>query len=109
MKALIILAIFLALGLIFLAYKREEDIQKMLFSLFILISIFALALVGTVMRSIVVLFLVHIVALIFSYAGLIYYIFREKKQWILWSLPLGTLLLYVFLAWIGNEHLVWID
>lgn len=109
MKALIILAILLALGLIFLIYKRESDIQKMLFSLFILISIFSLAIIGNVMRSLIVLFLAHFVALLFSYGGLIYYIFTSRKQWILWLLPLGTLVLYILFAWIGNEHLVWIQ
>ncbi len=107
MKALIILAIFLAFGLIFLAYKRESDTQKMLFSFFILFSIIGLAVVGTVMRSLTPLFLAHIVALIFSYGGLIYYIFRERKQWILWGLPVGTLALYLLLAWIGNRHIIW--
>jgi len=108
MRAIIILAILLAIGLIILVYKRESDTEKMLFSFFILISILSLALVGTVMRSLVVLFLTHFLALVFSYGGLIYYIFTSKKQWILWILPIGTLVLYVFLAWIGNEHLVWI-
>jgi len=106
MKAIIIMSIFLALGLIFLAYKRESDIPKMLFSLFILSSIISLAVVGTVMRSLMPLFLAHIMALILSYGAFIYYIFSERKQWILWLLPVGTLALFVFFAWIGNEHLI---
>ena len=107
MKALIVLAIFLALGLIYLLYKREADTPKMLFSLFMLFSIIGLAVVGNVMRSLMPLFLAHIVALILSYGGLIYYIFRDRKQWILWGLPVGTLTLYILLAWIGNEHIIW--
>jgi Ca2+/Na+ antiporter len=107
MKALIILALIVALGLIFISYKRESDIPKMLFSLLILSSIIMLALMGTVMRSLTPLFLLHIGALILSYGGFIYYVFSESKQWILWSLPVGTLALYVLLAWIGNEHIVW--
>ena len=107
MKALIILAIFLALGLIYLTYKREADTTKMLFSLFILFSIMSLALVGNVMRSLMPLFLAHIMALMVSYSGLIYYVFRDRKQWLLWLFPVGTLTLYILLAWIGNEHIIW--
>ena len=105
MKALIILALIVAVGLIFITYKRESDIPKMLFSLLILSSIITLAFMGTVMRSLTALFLLHIGALILSYGGFIYYIFSEKKQWILWLLPVGTLVLYILLAWIGNEHI----
>jgi NADH:ubiquinone oxidoreductase subunit K len=105
MKAIIILAILFAIGLIVLFYKRESDTQKMLFSLFILASIIGLAVVGNVMRSLLPLFLAHIVALVFSYGALLYYIFRDRTQWIWWLLPVGTLALYVFFAWVGNEHL----
>jgi len=106
MKTIIILAILFAIGLIVLFYKRESDIPKMLFSLFILSSIIALAVVGNVMRSLMFLFLAHVLALIFSYGALLYYIFRDRKQWIWWVLPVGTLALYVFFAWVGNKHLV---
>jgi hypothetical protein len=109
MKAIIVLAILLAIALIVLIYKRESDTSKLFFSFFILISILSLALIGTVMRSLMVLFLIHFLALVFSYGGLIYYVFTSRKQWILWLLPVGTLVLYVLLAWIGNEHLVWIE
>jgi len=105
MKALVILAIFLALGLIFLSYKREANFSKLFLSLFILSSILLLAMVGNIMRSIIILFLTHIMALIFSYLGLLYYLFRGRKQWILWSLPIFTLALYLFFAWLGNEHI----
>jgi len=107
MKIVIVLAILLAVALITLFYKKEEDTPKMLLSFFVLFSIISLAIVGNVMRSLMPLFLTHIVALVFSYVALIYYIFRDRKQFIIWLLPLGTLTLYVVLAWIGNEHIIW--
>jgi len=109
MRAIIVLAILFAIGLIILFYKRESDVSKMLLSFAVLTSIVGLALVGNVMRSLMPLFLIHLVAVIFSYGGLIYYIFSEKKPWLFWFFPLITLMIYIFLAWIGNEHLVWID
>jgi len=105
MKAIIVLAVLLAIGIIFLFYKKDSDIPKMLFSFLVLASIISLAVVGNVMRSLMPLFLTHIVALVLSYGGLLYYLFSEKKQWILWLLPLSTLMFYVLLAWIGNEHI----
>ena len=105
MKAIIVLAILLAMGIIFLFYKKDSDTSKMLFSFLVLASIISLSIVGTVMRSLMPLFLTHLVALVLSYGGLLYYIFSDKKQWILWLLPMSTLAFYVLLAWIGNEHI----
>lgn len=107
MKALIVMVILVAIGLILLIHKKENNIQKMLFSFGILFSIIGLAVVGNVMRSIMPLFLAHIIALIMAYGGLIYYILRERKQWIFWSLPIGTLAIFIVIAWIGNEHIIW--
>lgn len=107
MKAVIVLAILFAIGVIVLMYKREEDVKKMAFSFFILLVIIGLAVVGNVMRSVMPLFLAHIIALIMAYGGLVYYVFRDVPQWILWLLPLATLILYVLIAWIGNEHVIW--
>ena len=107
MKTLIVLAILLIIGMIVLMYKRKDDVQKMVFSFFILLTIIGLAIMGNVMRSVMPLFLTHIVALIMAYGGLIYYIFKDKTQWILWLLPLATLILYVVLALVGNKHVIW--
>jgi len=107
MKVLIVLSILLAIGLIVLIYKREEDTQKMAFSFFILLGIIGLAVLGNVMRTVLPLYLAHIIALIIAYGGLIYYVFKDKTQWILWLLPLATLILYFVIAWIGNKHIIW--
>ena len=106
MKVLIVLSILLAIGVIVLMYKREEDLKKMLFSFLILLFIIGLAVVGNVMRSVMPLYLAHIIALIIAYGGLIYYVFKDRTQWILWLLPLATLILYVVVAWVGNEHII---
>ena len=107
MKVLIVLSILLAIGVTILMYKREDDPKKMAFSFFILLAIICMAVVGNIMRSVMPLFLAHIIALIIAYAGLIYYVFRGKTQWILWILPFATLVFYVVMAWVGNEHFIW--
>ena len=107
MKTVIVLAILMAIGLIYVLYQRENDLKKMLFSSMILIFIIGMAILGNSMRSLIPLFLAHIIALILAYGGLVYYIFRAKPQWILWLLPVATLLVYVLLAWSGNSHIIW--
>jgi hypothetical protein len=79
----------------------------MVFSFFILLTIIGFAVIGNVMRAVIPLFLAHIIALIISFGGLIYYVFKDKTQWILWLLPMATLILYFIVAWIGNKHVIW--
>ena len=107
MKTLIVVAILLAIGLIVMMYKREQDSQKMILSFVVLLAIVGLAVVGNVMRSVMPLFLAHLIALIIAYVGLLYYVVKDKTQWILWLLPLSTVILYVVVAWVGNRHLSW--
>jgi len=107
MKTLIVVAILLAIGLIVMMYKREQDSQKMILSFVVLLAIVGLAVVGNVMRSVMPLFLAHLIALIIAYVGLLYYVVKDRTQWILWLLPLSTVILYVVVAWVGNRHLSW--
>ena len=107
MKALIVVVILLAIGLIVMMYKREEDMQKMIFSFVVLLAIIGLAVLGNIMRSVMPLFLAHVIALIIAYAGLLYFVIKDRTQWVLWLLPLSTLILYVVVAWVGNRHLSW--
>ena len=105
MKAIIVVSILFSIGLIFLMYKRDEDTKKMLLSVTLLGGLISLGVVGNVMRSLMPLFLTHIVALIVAYIGLIIYILRDKLYWSLGLIPVATLALYVLFAWIGNEHI----
>ena len=105
MKAILVLAILLAIGLIYLLYKKEANLQKMLLSFTFLALIISLGIVGNMMRSIMPLFLTHITALILAYGGLIFYILRDKFYWYLGLLPVATMTLYLLLSWLGNEHI----
>ena len=86
-------------------YKRENNLTKMILSFALLVGLISLGVVGNVMRSLMPLFLIHIVALIIAYGGLIIYIIRDKLYWYLGLIPIGTLVLYILFAWIGNEHI----
>ena len=104
MKAIVVIAILFAIGLIALLYKRNHNIKKLLISSAILGFIITTAILGNIMRSVMPLFLTHIVAIIIAYGGLILYIVRGKNYWYAWLLPLFTLLFYLLLAYIENEH-----
>ena len=105
MKAIIILAILVGIGLILLQYKREQDIKKMLLSFALLGLLLFLGIVGNMMRSIAPLFLTHLVAVAVGYVGLLLYTLRERFYWYLSFAPVATMLLYLLLSWLGNEHI----
>ena len=105
MKVIIILAILLSIGLTILIYKQDNNLKKLLISFALLITIISLGIVGNMMRSVMPLFLTHIVAVAISYGGLLLYILRDKFYWYLAVFPFGTLALYLLLSWLGNEHI----
>ncbi len=105
MKTIIVLAILLGIGLIILRYKGEQDPKKMVFSSILLIMLIALGIVGNMMRSVAPLFLTHMVAVVASYIGLLIYIFKDRIYWYLSLAPVVTLLFYLLLSWLGNEHI----
>jgi hypothetical protein len=104
-RLFIIVAFLLAIGLIYFFYKREKDVSKLLLSSAVLIGIVTLGIVGNIMRSLLVLYIAHDITLLLSYGGLLYYIVRGKTQWILWSLPVVSLVLFLVILWVGNEHI----
>lgn len=105
MKILMILAPLISLGLIYLMYKKDRDIQKVIISFLLLFVVIALAIVGNIMRAVTPMFLTHIIAVIFAYGAMLYYIFSKKIIWMLLISPIITLVIYLLLVWIGNEHL----
>ena len=105
MKSILILALFLAIGLIFFFYKQQKDVKKMLLSSAFLAGIITWGVIGNTLHSILPIFLAHIMALIASYMALLVYLFRDKFYWYIALLPMATLSLYLLLALIGNRHL----
>ena len=105
MKYLIVLLPLIVIAFIYIMFRRDGDVTKAVISSFLLLLVISLSIMGNIMRSIIPLFLTHIVAIIFAYGATIYYIFREKIVWLALVAPLLTMMLYLFLVWVGNEHL----
>ena len=104
-QAIILLSILFAIGAIIIMYKRERNLKKMLFSSTLLVGLISLGVVGNVMRSLMPLFMTHLIALIFAYGGLLIYILKDRIYWYLYLFPVLTISIYVLLAWIGNKHI----
>jgi len=105
MKFLMVILPAIAIALIYMAYKRDSDIKKLIISFVLLWAVITLALLGMVMLSLKILFFTHMLAIFIAYGGLVYYILRNKFIWLALVAPLGTITLYLILVWIGNEHL----
>ena len=105
MKFLVVLLPLIVIALIYMIFRRDGDIKKLLVSLALLLGVVSLSIMGNIMRSIIPMFLTHIVAVAIAYLAIIYYVLRGKFIWLALVAPLATMLFYLFLVWIGNEHL----
>ena len=105
MKVLMILAPLIAVSFIYLMYKKDADVKKVVLSFLLLFTVIALAIIGNIMRAITPLFLTHLVAVIFAYGATIYYVLRGKFIWLALAAPVVTMIIYLILVWVGNEHL----
>jgi len=105
MKFLMVLAPLLGIGLSYLMYKRDGDGTKFFLSLLILGAVVSLGVVGNIMRSTAVLFLMHLVAVLSAYMATLYYMVRGRFVWYIVMLPIVTMMIYLLSVWIGNEHL----
>ncbi|UPT77352.1 hypothetical protein MN086_09885 [Sulfurovum sp. XGS-02] len=105
MKALIILAIFATLGIIFFQYYRSKNLKKLLIAFLTFGVIIALAVMGNVTRQVMPLYLAHMILMIVSWGGLILYLVKDRYiGWVIFS-PLVTIGLFLLMEWLtGSGH-----
>lgn len=100
-----IIAPGIAIGLIFMMYKKEHSLKRVFVSFSILWYIVTFGLLGMIMLSLKFLFMLHMGAVIIAYVTLVYYILRGKFLLFPLLAPLITMMYYLVLVWFGNEHL----
>ena len=105
MKFLLVLAPLIVAALTYVMYKEDGNLKKLIISFLLLWAVITLAIVGNIMRSVSPLFLTHIVAIIIAYGATIYYVLKGRFIWLALLAPVLTMLLYLTLVWLGNEHL----
>jgi len=104
MKALLVIAILLTFGLIFFLYSRNKDMKKLFIALGSFIFIIALGIVGNITRPVIPFFLAHIVLIVFAWAGLLYYMMRDRYVWWLILSPVVTIVLFVIWSLIAGSR-----
>ena len=105
MKALIILAIFATLGIIFFQYSRNKDLKKLFIALMTFGVIVSLAIVGNLTRQVMPIYLAHIMLILVSWGGLIVYLVRDKYYWWIIFSPVVTIGLFLLLELLtGSSH-----
>jgi len=106
MKALLILAILATFGLIFFQYSRNKDLKKFFIALVSLAVTITFAVLGNLTRPVMPIFLAHIMLIILSWGGVVFYLAKERYYWWIIFSPLvtiGLFLLLEFLAGSGHE------
>lgn len=105
MKALIILAVFTTLGIIFFQYSRNKNLKKLFIALITFTVIISLAVVGNLTRQVMPIFLAHIMLILVSWGGLLVYLVRDKYYWWIVFSPLVTIGLFLLLEMLtGSGH-----
>lgn len=106
MKAFIVLAVLVTLGIIWLFYRRSRDMKKLFIALATFGVIVSLAVLGNVTRQIMPIYMAHIILGLLSWGGLIVYLLKGRYYWwIIFSpvITIGVFLLLEFLTGSGHE------
>ncbi len=97
MKALIIIAILITMLSMAISFYRSKDWKKLLSWVGFFILILALANLGSMTRSIIPLFIIHFILILFAWGGLILYIIKDKLYWQIILSPIVTILIFMVL------------
>lgn len=105
MKALIILAILATLAIIFFLYRRNKDLKQLFIALATFGVVISLAVVGNMTRQVIPIFMAHIVLVVLSWGGLLFFLARDKYYWWLIFSPVVTIGLFLLLELLtGSGH-----
>ncbi len=105
MKALIIIAILITMATIFFKYTRDKNTKKLLITLASFTIIISLAVAGNLTRSIIPLYIAHLLLVILAWFGVVWYLFKEKYYWWIIFSPIVTIGLFLLLEFLeGSRH-----
>lgn len=94
---MIILSILATLAMIAISFYRHHDWKKLLMSLVVFALLLTLAGLGNMVRSVVPLFIAHVVLIVIAWGTLWFYIARGKLYWPLIFSPIVTILLFILM------------
>lgn len=100
MKVVVILIALLTLGIIVLEYMRTKRLKKLFISLVGFVLILSFAVLGSFVKQIVVLLIVHYIFIIIAWGGLFVYLFRDRLYIGVIASPIITLGTFVILEFL---------
>jgi len=105
MKALIILTILITLLIVFLTYKKDKNLKKLFISIASFGFIITMAVVGNLTRSIIPIYIAHMILILIAWGTMFMYIFKNKYCWWWLLAPLLTIGLFLGLEFLeGAAH-----
>ncbi len=100
----VVIFILFTLAIIGLDWYRHHNLKKSLIALATFVWICSLAMVGLTMRTVIPLFILHILFILFSYLGLLFYIYKERYIWWIFFLPLLTPMIFISLNYFDGSR-----
>jgi len=97
MKGLIIIAILLTVGIIVWQFKKNKDIKKLLISLGTFGFIVSLAVMGNLTRSVIPIYIAHLILIIGAWGSLLTYMYKDRYYWYVILSPVITIGLFLLL------------
>jgi hypothetical protein len=105
MKVMIVLAILFTVAIVFFKYRKDKNIKKLLLSLGSFAVIISLAVMGNLTRPVVPIYIAHLLLIIFAWAGLLWYVFKNRYYWWVIFSPVVTIGLFLLLELLtGSGH-----
>ena len=95
MKGLLVLAIILSAIVIFIHWKRKRDNKKTLIAAASLVFVLSLGFMGFITRSVMPIFLLHIILVISAWACIFWYILKDKYYWWVIASPIVSICLFL--------------
>jgi len=95
MKGKIILWLAITLVAIGWEYYHHRNLRKTLIASGTFAWIATAATLGMTMRAILPLFAAHYLTILLAWAGLLFYLWRDKYVWWIFALPVVTMLAFV--------------
>jgi len=97
MKGMIILAILVTIGLIGLDFYRHRNWKKLLISLGLFATVLTLAGLGNMLRSVIPIFIAHLVLIVIAWGALLLYVLRSSLYLPMILAPLVTIPLFLLM------------
>lgn len=107
MVALLVFVVIVTLVLIFIRYDKNKNKKKFAFSLLTLSGLVAFALLGNMTRTIMPLFITHLLFVVLAWGALIRYILHKKYYWWIIFSPVVTIILFFVIDMLIGSREYW--